>query len=175
MSGLDRVPCARCGVEHDLSNVEPSYRRPDLWFTVPEHERSMRIRDGNDACGIRALDDSERRYFLRVRLPMPVRGESRACCWGLWVEVSEQALQRVRELWDDPRQAEEPAFEGRIANALAGYESTLGLPGQVTLTDPSSIPFFHLAPELDHPLAWEQREGVWPERVLEWVSAHIHD
>lgn len=175
MSGLDRVPCSRCGVEHDLSEVEPSYRRPDEWYAVPEDEREYRVWDGKDACGIRSLDDSERRFFLRVGLPMPVHGEAIPCNWGLWVEVSERAFYRVRELWYEPSQASEPPFEGWVANALAGYESTLGLRGEVTLTGPKSVPSFRLAPDSDHLLAREQREGVWPERVLDWVGSHIHD
>ena len=33
---------------------------------------------------------------------------------------------------------------------------------------------FTLADRLDHPLAQEQRDGVHPERVVEWLFAHLH-
>jgi len=48
------------------------------------------------------------------------------------------------------------------------------LPGEVTLSGPATIPTFTLANELDHPLAREQRDGVHPERVVEWLFAHLH-
>ena len=31
-----------------------------------------------------------------------------------------------------------------------------------------------LAPDLDHPVAVEQREGVYPERRLEWLMQRAH-
>src|SRR5688572_26783627 len=107
---LDRVPCAQCGVEHDLSDLEPSFWRPDHWFAVPEDERETRIWDSNDACAIRAPDDADWRYFLRTLLPVAVHGEGRAFCHGLWVEVPAASFHRVIERWRDPELAGEPAF-----------------------------------------------------------------
>jgi len=93
---------------------------------------------------------------------------------GVWAEVSESAFTRTRELWDDPAQYDEPPFTATLANALTCYASTLGLPGAVTLSGPAIIPTFTLADKLDHPLAREQRDGVHPERVVEWLFAHLH-
>lgn len=82
------------------------------------------------------------------------------------------AWNRARELWDDAEQHAEPPFPGVLANALNGYEGTLGLPGIVQLTGAATVPEFWLAPEVEHPIAREQREGVYLERVLEWLGAH---
>jgi len=46
--------------------------------------------------------------------------------------------------------------------------------GTVRLTGPETVPKFQLAPDLAHPLAAEQREGVYPERVLEWLAPALH-
>jgi hypothetical protein len=92
----------------------------------------------------------------------------------VWAEVSEQAFARTRELWDDPAQFDEPPFTAKLANSLACYSSTLDLPGEVTLSGPAIIPTFTLRKEVDHPLAREQHEGVFPERVVEWLFAHLH-
>lgn len=170
---MDRLRCSRCGEEHDLSGMEPTFDYPDAYLAVPEHERAERAYVGEDDCRIRDADRG-RRYFLRMLLPVPVRGESDDCCWGVWVEVNEDAFARATELWSDPAQSREPPFPGLLGNSLEEYPETLGLPGVVQLTGPSTRPRFTLAPELDHPLAAEQRDGVYPERVLEWLARRMH-
>lgn len=171
---MDKVRCGTCGGEHDLSEMEPSYTYPDAYLAMPPEERDVRATVGTDECRLDERDSTDSRYFLRVLLPMPVRGEAEACGWGVWAEVSESAYSRARSRWDDPAQQDEPPFHGTLANALTCYSSTLGLPGAVTLSGPAIIPTFVLAETLDHPLAREQRNGVQPERVVEWLFAHLH-
>lgn len=171
---MDKVRCDTCGGEHDLSEMEPSYTFPDAYLDVPAEERDARATVGSDECRLLDGPDTDPRYFLRVLLPMPVRGEDEACAWGVWAEVSEATFSRTRELWEDPAQYDEPSFTATLANALACYSSTLGLPGSVTLAGPAIVPTFMLANELEHPLAREQRDGVHPERVVEWLFAHLH-
>jgi len=166
------VRCTTCGAEHDWSDLEPVFHRPDAYLEVPESEREHRTLASNDDCRIRDADDTWRRYFLRVLMPIPVRGEARDCRWGLWVEVSAATFARVRALWDQPGQAGEPPFAATVANTVRGYPATLGLPGQFRLTGPTTPPFFHFDPAVDHPLAAEQRAGVFPERILEWLHEH---
>jgi hypothetical protein len=167
--------CATCGQEHDWDTMEPSFDRPDAYYAIPEEERPVRTLGGKSDCRIRDIADTERRYFLRVLLPIPIRGEPTLCNWGLWVEVSAADFQRAWDRWDDINQAEEPPFPGVLANAVAQYPSTLGLPGLVQLTGPTTPPRFTFAPGLGHPLAAEQREGVHPERRLEWLMRRVHD
>jgi hypothetical protein len=166
--------CATCGEEHDWSTMEPSFDRPDAYYEIPEYERSARALAGKSDCRIRDLEDTERRFFLRVLLPIPILGESVVCNWGLWAEVSEADFQRAWDLWEDPHQAGEPPFPGFLANAVAGYPPTIGLAGIVQLTGPETAPQFRFAPEVDHPFAVEQRTGVYPERRLEWLMSRIH-
>jgi hypothetical protein len=90
------------------------------------------------------------------------------------VQVSEAPFKRAYQLWDDPEQGSEPPFEGFVANNLLCYAETMGLPGSVKLTSPTAIPCFTLDSNVSHPFAIEQRDGVWPERVLEWLVAHYH-
>jgi hypothetical protein len=171
---MDTVRCALCGEQHDLLALEPNYAWPDAYHEVPKKQRKYLTNFSRDDGRIRNADDTERRHFLRVLLSVPIRGEGRDIAWGVWVEVSAADWERAYDLWDDPRQGEQPPFPARLANALRGYEGTLGLPGLVRLTGPNTPPLFELAADVDHPLAREQREGVYPERVVEWVSAHHH-
>jgi hypothetical protein len=171
---MQKVRCAICGEEADLLAMEPSYGRPEAYFEVPADQREYLTNFSADDGRIRNADDTERRHFLRVLLSIPIRGEGRDVAWGVWVEVSRPDWERAYELWDDPKQAKEPPFPATLANALRGYEGTLGLRGRVRLTGPKTPPVFELDPAVNHPLAREQREGVFPERVVEWVSAHHH-
>lgn len=171
---MDRITCDGCGEEHDLSEIEPSYTWPDAYWDVRPDEREFRIRAGPDALTIRHVDGAEHRYFLRVLLPFRVRGEGTSYCWGVWAEVSKADWTRTDELWSDPGQGSEPPFAATLANALKGFTGTLGLPGRMQLTGPTSVPDLTLLDTVHHPLAVEQREGVYPERVVEWAATHFH-
>jgi len=146
--------CSTCGADHEWT------------------ELGYRAHCSNDDCRIRDAADTERRYFLRALMPVPVRGAPRECCWGLWVEVSAATFDRVGALWDAPDQAAEPSFVATVANAVRGYPPTLGLPGGLQLTGPTTPPQFLFEAGVDHPLAEEQRSGVYPERILEWLHDH---
>jgi len=171
---MDRVPCAKCGALHDLSDLEPSFRAPDAYYDIPPGERDSRTQLGDDYCRLRDAADTERRYFLRALLPIPVRGEPAPCSWGIWVELAPLSFQRAWDLWEAPDQHTEPPMSGTLANHIADYPETLGLPGSLQLTGPSTVPRFTLDPALSHPLAREQRVGVHHERVLEWLDRQLH-
>jgi len=126
-------------------------------------------------CRIRDLADTQRRYFLRVMLPIPVSGESHPCNWGIWVEVSASDFETAWNRWEDPDQANEPPFPGRLANCVGGYPETVGLPGRIQLTGPSTPPEFTFNHDIEHPFAQEQQQGVFPERRLEWLMQRAHD
>ena len=179
---MDRMRCAHCGEEHDLSELEPSYDRPDAYFEVRAEERDARTHFDSDDGRIHDAPSGaeggegarEGRHFLRALLPIPVRGEDGSCSWGVWVEVSRWAWERTRRRWNDPGQRDEPPSAGQLATALLGYDGTLGLPGRVQLTGPATAPCFILDDAVAHPLARDQRDGVFPERVLEWLSSVSH-
>ena len=171
---MQNVRCAECGEEQALLAMEPSYGRPDAYFEVPEEQRAYLTNFSDDDGRIRNADDTERRHFLRALLSFPIRGGKSDCAWGVWVELSADHWQRAYDLWNDAKQAKEPPFPATLANALRGYEGTLGLPGHVRLMGRKKMPVFELDEGVDHPLAREQREGVEAERVVEWVSAHHH-
>jgi hypothetical protein len=162
--------CAKCGTTHDAANLEPSFSAPDAYYEVPEAERAQRTYLTQDTCGVRDLADVDRRYFLRAVMPVPVRGESRPCHWGVWVEVSLGTKKRVDELWDDPDQSLEPALPAHLGNEIREYPRSLGLEGTLQLSGPKTRPQFVVAPT-DHTLVNAQTTGVWPEIVIEWVMA----
>lgn len=167
---MDRVHCAACNAEHDLSELEPSFARPDAFFALPPDERTARVRDCGDACTIRD-DAGAARHYLRVRVPIPVRGEHEAFHWIAWAEIDAACWRR---LVDEAHDGEGTTFAcaARLANDFPGYPATLDLPGVVQVTERLLRPGFMLAADVRHPLATEQREGIHAERLLEIVGAH---
>jgi len=171
---MPTVRCSRCGQEHDLSRTEPSFWRPDAFFSVPEEARNGRISHNDDTCLIASTDGQSLTCFLRTVLEVPIKGEGRTIGWGLWVEVSDQAYQRVDELWEAPNQSEEPPLSCTLANEIPEYAGSRGLPGTIRLTSPTTRPSLVLASDSKHPFAVEAREGVHFERSLEWRSWFFH-
>lgn len=162
------VRCPKCGNEHDLWESEVGFDLPDEVFALPHADRQQRARSTTDLC---VLDDE--RHFIRAVLLIPVRGEGREFGWGVWAEVSPAAYARYKHLWSNPDQRQEPAFHGRLANAMPSCGAALGLALLVHLTSPESRPTLSIA-DVEHPFAREQREGVFPERALEWLSEYLH-
>ena len=162
-----KVRCASCGEEHELDEGEIGYDLPDDFFALSAEERKRRGRANADLC---ELDD---RRFIRGVLPLPILGEGRTFGWGVWAEVSPDAFNRYYEIYSDPEQGNEPSFQGQLANSLPGYSETLGVPVSIQCQSATARPAFTVSSE--HLLQTEQRQGIFPERVLELMSPWLHD
>ena len=168
---MDRVHCATCRTEHDLSELEPSFARPDAFFDVPPDARAARVRDAGDACTIRD-DAGVAHHYLRVRVPVPVRGEHEPFHWIAWAEIDADSWRR---LVDEVCDGDAVTFEcpASLANAFPGYlYTTLGLAGTMRVVERRLRPTFTLCESVSHALATEQRDGIHAERLLEIVGAH---
>lgn len=99
--------------------MEPSFDRPDAYFEIPREERGARTWNRESLCVNWGADGAPDRHFLRVVLPISVRGEGEPMCWGVWVEVAEHDFATTHDWWADPEQATVPPFPGRLANRLA--------------------------------------------------------
>lgn len=167
---MDRVHCAACNAEHDLSELEPNFERPDAFFALPPDERPTRVREAGDACIIRD-DTGGAHHYLHVRVPIPVRGERVPFHWIAWVEVDAPSWRRLVDGDGDGRDGAF-ACDASLANAFPGYPSTLGMRGTVQVTERRLRPAFTIDGGISHPLAHEQRDGIHAERLLEIVGAH---
>jgi hypothetical protein len=163
-----QVHCATCGEPHDLSDLDVGFTYPDAYFAVRPDEREARWMVHSD---LMALDGE--RFFIRGLVQIPVRGGGRPFAWGAWVRVAKEDFDRYEALYDDPNRGGDPPFPGRLATQLPGYPQTLGLAVSVQPNGDEMRPSFTVL-DTAHPLAAEQREGIWPERLLEHVSAVLH-
>lgn len=161
----DTAICSVCGKTHRKSESELVFQRPDVIHMLTDEDREKRCKSTDDAWML----DGER-FFLRGLLPLPVNGQSRRYCIGVWAEVSRDVFTRVNELWTDPAQASEPQMPAVLANALPLVPNTLGLSVAIQLTGPKTRPEYYLV-ATEHPLYSEQRRGIDSHRAVEYTDS----
>jgi len=157
--------CEECGIEHPIEGLELSFRRADVVAELSAEELTTRAQENNDLC---VLDGD--RFFVRTVLPLPVIKRETPYNIGLWVEVSQCAFERIYELWEEPGQADEPAFPAHIANDIPFHPSTIGLAATVSLTGPTTRPKVTLL-AAEHPLVREQGSGITVHRASQYSSS----
>ena len=157
------VTCPGCGEQHDLSDMQVGFDKPDAYFAVHPDERDRRW---ILTAELAVLDGA--RFFVRGVLEIPVSGEPHPYAWGVWARVDEDHARAL-----EGGGAEGAAFPGRLANQLPGYPQTLGLEVVVRARGAERRPALTVAGEA-HPLGVEQRGGVYVERVLEMVWPVVH-
>jgi hypothetical protein len=161
----DTVVCSVCGQTHRKSESELFFQRPDVIQALAGNDREKRCKSTSDAWML----DGER-FFLRGLLPLPIRGESRRYCIGVWAEVSRDVFARVNELWTEPVQSAEPRMPALLANALPLGPGSLGLFVVIQLTGPKTRPEYYLE-ATEHPLYSEQARGIDSHRALEYTDS----
>lgn len=154
--------CASCGLAHRLEDMHIGYGRPDLYFTIGDHQREQHWRETTDFAQF-----GEERFFIRCLAEIAVQRKRHTFAYGVWVEVTGEKYYRYSDIFMDPLQGTEPKFDGAIANHLPMYEpTTLGLPVSVKLRNDRIRPSIHVK-DGQHPLALEQERGITVDRVLE--------
>jgi hypothetical protein len=162
---MDRIICPQCGEEHDLSEMQIAFAKPDAWFAIPPQERDKRVRINQDLATI----DAEH-GFVRGVLEIPVRGEPKSFGWGIWVRVDRDVFDQHAYAGREGYPAVPAPASGHIATQLPGYPQTLGVPVIVQASfDTTQRPTF-IVTDTSHPLGIEQASGIYVERALE----HLH-
>lgn len=161
--------CAICGREHDVAQMQVGFGKPDVYFTVPEDDRSARCwfnaEQNADICVIRGVGS-----FMRCWLPIPVRGRSEPFGWGVWAEVERRHIDYMLDHWTDWATGSEPPFAGAIANNIRAYaEGTIGVPVTVQLMNDRRRPVLTVT-AVSHRLGTEQQMGVDEA----WVNIALH-
>jgi hypothetical protein len=146
--------CEECGEEHEGPVLDVGFRRPDACLRVPDAERERRCTESDDLVSV-----DDRAWFLRGVLPIPLTDHDDDAALGVWVQVSRQAFERYRVLFDDPDGAREPPFAGTLATTVRGLPPTEGLPVEVRLTSAEERPRVRVL-GAGHPLASHQTRGM---------------
>lgn len=164
--------CSVCGEYHEELMLDIRAGLPEPVFQLSDAEREERAEVSDDWCVFRDLDGVEH-FYVRSLVEIPIPSLDDQFAYGVWVEVTPQTFARLGDLWHDERGPEEPAFPATLANELAPYEDTLGLPVMVQLREVERLPSAELV-ETDHLLRDEQSNGITEARAQELAATVLH-
>jgi hypothetical protein len=159
--------CETCGQTHSGEVRDIRMGLPEPIFFLDEDERDQRAWVGDDSAVLRQADGD--RYFVRGLLELPIDGEEGYFGYGSWIEVSKADFEALGELWHDRDGWRSGPFAGTLANELAPYFATVGLPLQIRLRDVKLLPLVELE-EANHELVRAQQHGISPHRAHELAS-----
>ena len=165
------MQCAICGDEHDLMDLEPSFRRPEDVVQMSAEARASRVKEDDDLCRIAPAGSEGHRYFVRCVLAVQLLDLGRSFNWGLWAELEQAAFERVVELWNDANQAAEAPMGAVLASRVPCSPNTIGVPALLRLTGPTTRPALSLDSGVSHPFVGECLSGVLSHRLAEWLQA----
>ncbi|MEL6977929.1 MAG: DUF2199 domain-containing protein [Pseudomonadota bacterium] len=169
--------CAVCG---DTHRGAPSFcfREPPQIARLSDAEKDARVRLSDDLCRLRALGDGEEdAFFIRVTLEIPIHGSEAPFLWGVWVSQSAESFARYLKTFDDD-QSGDSSF-GWLVDTLPGYRRRTdngaleNLACDVFWGSERRRPTIRIQ-ECDHPLFFDQRDGVSVERAIALAQLALH-
>lgn len=166
MSESNLVKCSCCDKTLPASQVELSFRKPDVIAALSSEELESRCKqlweDGF------SLDDE--RYFIRALIPMSVHGSDEEYCLGAWAEISADDYRMVLNDWEKEIASPSQLIRGHIANQLPYTKNSLGSLVDILATDNKSRPILILTDE-NCSLTKEQQQGIARHRAAEFTNA----
>jgi hypothetical protein len=169
MTNSNSYICKTCGKRHDELPMCYGANAPELWYTIPEEERSERADLTSDQCVI-----DQKYFFVLGRILIPVNDGDGPFVWLAWVSLSEANFLRACELWESEGRESEPPYFGWLQSALPYDPTTLSLKTQVHTMRLGERPNIVLESS-DHPISIEQRFGISIARVQEIAEATLHN
>lgn len=157
--------CAVCGEYHAERPLDIRYDLPDAVFALSDPERADRADILDDFC---RLQNGEARYFVRGLLELPIQGTSSYFGYGIWIETTQEAIERLGESWHD--EDANLTEHGFLANELEPYPGSGGL--KVTLQTRKTLPTVLV--DEGHALTDDQRAGISDERANELAASILH-
>jgi hypothetical protein len=159
--------CAVCGETHAGETRDIRMGLPQSIYLLDEEERRRRAYVEDDFAILHGAAGD--RYFVRALLELPIEGEEGYFGYGAWVEVSQDDVAALGELWNDEAGWRSKPFPGTLANELHPYAFTEGLPVQIRLRDVKLLPLVELA-DADHELVRAQANGISSHRAHELAA-----
>lgn len=160
--------CSQCGEVHTQSQMGYSFAAPWPWYTTPAKERELHGTLTENNCVLFNED-----FFIRGCLEIPIIGQSEPLIWGVWMSLSQNNFERVRQQAKDPNRVDEPPYFGWFSSRVPVYPDTLLLKAKVHSREVGIAPYIELEPT-NHPLAIEQRESITTDRAQEIMDQMQH-
>ena len=166
---FDGFYCSTCHQFHSGLPLSWAADSPDSFVGLKEQEREERAILGSDQCII-----DQEKYFIRGLVELPIIGFGNVFLWGVWASVWKDDFDEISKHWETPgRENLIGPYKGRLNTRLSEYPDTLNLKCTIRIQPVGSRPLFYLD-EPEHPLAYEQRQGISLERIQEIASRLAH-
>jgi hypothetical protein len=154
-----RFKCALCDDIHEgLPDI--TYEMPDVCFALGVRKRAERMLLTSDFC---VLDGAQ--YYLRCVMEAPVSNLSQKFGWGVWCRVEWRLFKLGWDRFNENDNSDVAPFRGILANRLACYPDTDGLPCRIALQDGGLRPLVTVT-QGDHPLTVHQQQGMTLEEAI---------
>ena len=168
MSGKIVFRCTQCEKVHEgLPAIAFDY--PAHYHDLAEAEREAKAVLTDDTCII-----DEEHFFVRAVLEIPILGQHECLEWGVWGTLSSANFDRYQASFHDHDQSKLGPMFSWFASRLPGYPETLGLRCNVLPRDGRMRPLVDFAPDDDHPLVLDKKNGISLERAIEFVMPVLH-
>ena len=158
--------CSVCGEFHAERMLDIRLSLPDPIFALDDEERRARAWLADDFA---VLDED--RFFVRGLLELPILELGSRFGYGTWVEVGGDEFRQLLEHWQDPDQF--APVKGTVANELAPYVGTEGLPATLSPVSVDTLPSVTLD-DAAHPLVADQQAGITADRSDELAATVRH-
>ena len=157
--------CSTCGKAHEGLPTDWGFGLPDEVYALSYLDKYRRARSNSDLC---TLDEG--RFFFRGLLMIPFTHQIGHFAWGVWIEVPRAAHDFYLDNFSNEL-AQGTTFSGTIANAIPGFDDSLGLPLEAVIQSAKSRPLFYFPNASGHELARDQRAGIGPERHHSYLES----
>lgn len=159
--------CRRCGQVHPGPPRAYSSTAPGRWYTLSDEQKRTSRLDG-ELCVVAGGE-----FFVRANVELPITDGSGALVFSAWVRIEQEVLKTLLDRWEDPERADDPGYPGWLANDLAGYRETIGLPVEIHTDAPGTRARAVPIPS-DHRLSVDHWEGIGAERVQALAELLAH-
>ena len=160
--------CSVCGEFHAERLLDIRLSLPDAIHALPEDERAARAWLSEDFA---VLD--ERIYYVRGLLELPIPELGSKFGYGVWAELEPEHFNHLLEHWHDEEQEDFHPIAARLANDLAPFDETAGLPIVLQPLSADRLPAVRVR-AAGHPLCNAQRDGISAARSEELAATVLH-
>jgi hypothetical protein len=141
---------------------------PAIAQWIPADQQEKRVDLGSDDCVV----DGER-FLVRGCLEIKVEGEEDPFIWGVWVDLSERDHEEWLKSFHLEKRDHIGPFAGYLGTTLPCYPDTFNHHVVMHFRDKGTRPYIEVS-QSDHPLHFEQCNGINHERLVEIYETVMH-
>jgi hypothetical protein len=160
--------CSDCGEYHREIPMSYGAKAPVAYFSLTEDEK-QKAELTQDICVI-----DGKRFFIKGRIKINVEGEDEPFAWNVWAEISKEDFESEQENWNEENRFLRQSYSGILDTSLICYPDTLGLMVKIQTEKVGFTPEI-LIDNLDHPLSFEQENGIDMKRVTTFAKQILYN